>query len=171
MKCVVCLIEYKNISDSKANLDIDFVVAEKEQQQLMQVLFSVLTILWRILHCLNSLGTVWTIQHSIGVITFWLAVPSLSYGWNQIRVQINQWNECLMFKAQGLDMPIYNTIEKQLGLNIVHHSGVARGQGRHLSPGAGLGGTFWGAKNFSARQLVQEENMGHLQFWEFRCSV
>ena len=58
------------------------------------------------------------------------------------------------------------------------HSGVARGQG-DICPRRGTsvpgrrarGAHFWGARTFFARQLVQEENMGHSQFWEFRCSV
>ena len=32
-------------------------------------------------------------------------------------------------------------------------------------------GRIFDGKDLFSRQVVQEENMGHLQFWEFRCSV
>ena len=51
-------------------------------------------------------------------------------------------------------------------------SGVARGAEGDIHPRVqGYGGRILEARTIFASQLIQKENMGHLQFREFRCSV
>ena len=45
------------------------------------------------------------------------------------------------------------------------------GRGDICPRAQGYGERILEARTFFASQLIQKENMSHLQFWEFRCSV